>query len=41
VPELAFRPLGKSELVRIPRLTDMYDVYDGIAVDRTRPSGRS
>jgi hypothetical protein len=36
---LALRPLGKRELLRIPCLTDMCDVYDGIAVDRTRSLG--
>jgi 1-acyl-sn-glycerol-3-phosphate acyltransferase len=29
---LAFRPLGKRELLHIPCLTDMCHVYDGIAV---------
>jgi 1-acyl-sn-glycerol-3-phosphate acyltransferase len=36
--ELAFRPLGKRELLRISCLTNMYHVYDGIAVDQTRSS---
>jgi hypothetical protein len=34
-----FRPLGKKELLRIPCLKDMADVYDAIPVDRTRSSG--
>jgi 1-acyl-sn-glycerol-3-phosphate acyltransferase len=38
---LAFRPLGKRELLSIPRLTDMCDVYDGIAADRTQSLGLS
>jgi hypothetical protein len=37
----AFRPLGKPELLSIPCLSDMCDVYDGIAMDRTRSSGMS
>jgi 1-acyl-sn-glycerol-3-phosphate acyltransferase len=38
---LGFRPLGKRELLRIPCLKDMCEVYDGIPVDRTRSSGIS
>jgi hypothetical protein len=38
---LAFRPLWKRELLRIPCLTDMCDVHDGIALDRTQSSGLS
>jgi 1-acyl-sn-glycerol-3-phosphate acyltransferase len=42
--EFVFRPLGKRKLLRIPCLTDMcdvYDVYDGIAIDQMRSSGLS
>jgi 1-acyl-sn-glycerol-3-phosphate acyltransferase len=38
---LAFRPLGKREMLRILCLSDICDVYDGIAVDRIRSSGLS
>jgi hypothetical protein len=38
---LAFQPLGKRELLRIPCPTDMCKVYDGIMVDRTRSLGLS
>jgi 1-acyl-sn-glycerol-3-phosphate acyltransferase len=38
---LAFRPLGKRELLRISCLTDIGNVYNGIAVDRMRSSGLS
>jgi hypothetical protein len=36
---LACRPLGKREVLRIPCLTDMCDVYDRIAVARTQSQG--
>jgi hypothetical protein len=38
---LAFRPLGKRELLRTPYLTDTCEMCDGIAVNQTRSSGLS
>jgi 1-acyl-sn-glycerol-3-phosphate acyltransferase len=38
---LGFRPLGKKELLDIPCLKDMCEVFEGIPVDRSRATGVS